>query len=248
MSKRRRNILAASVMGLALCVVGLVAVTRLLRPPTPRYEGRPMSYWLEGLESPDGSVNLRAQAVVTAVIVPALVEAMFHDTNDSGFRMSLVKVLNQLPGVDIEYRIAARRRVDAAEALGTLGPAARAAIPDLIKVVKGTDAPVRFAAAAALGGIRSEPGTVIPLLLSLLDDRQFDVPGGAMDGLGHFGPLAKAAVPKLIPLVKSPDKDTRHAAMAALEQIDPAAAAKAAADARAARGAARARRGAGAGP
>jgi HEAT repeat protein len=233
MSKRQNRILIALVIGLGICLGGIVALTRVLQEPSASYEGQPMSYWLERITSPEAAVSNRAFAVLNSAIIPRLVDTMFHDTNDSQLKIALINQLNGLPGVDIHFVAANRRRAEAAQGLGTLGPPAKAAIPDLTKVIQGKDTVVRPAATVALGQIHSEPETVIPLLMRLLADPQDGEPEAAMEGLGYFGSLAKAAVPKLIPLLKSPEKDTRHAAASALRQIDPEAAAKAAAAQRA---------------
>ena len=109
---------------------------------------------------------------------------MFHDTNDSSVRLSLIKGLNGLPGVQIYYAEANQRRSEAVGSLGDLGPAAKTALPDLIKAVKGNDAAIRGAAITSLGKIRSDPDTVIPLLIPYLDDDNFDV--AAANALAEF--------------------------------------------------------------
>jgi HEAT repeat protein len=150
---------------------------------------------------------------------------MFHDTNDSKLRLSVIETLNGLPGVQVYFTEADGRRFDAAGCLGKIGPAAKAAVPDLIKALKGKDAAIRVAAISALGKIRSEPETVVPLLIQYLDDENLDV--SAAKALGEFGSLAKPAIPKLLPLLRAKDDDDQAAATEALKKIDPVAAAQA---------------------
>jgi HEAT repeat protein len=225
---RRRTLVIASLIGLGICAGGLVVLVRALEPSVSYCEGQPVAYWLGQVNSPEVGVSNRACGVLNRAILPKLIDTMFHDTNDSQFKIALINHLNDLPGVDIHFEAASRRRVEAAQMLGTFGPPAKAAIPDLVKAIRGNDAPLRIHAAVALGQIHSEPETVIPLLIGLLDDPQDGEPEAAMQALGDFGSLAKAAVPRLVPLLKSREKDTRHAASAALRQIDPEAATKAA--------------------
>ncbi len=59
-------------------------------------------------------------------------------------------------------------RLIAAEALGRIGPSAKAAIPDLIAAVSGPDSRVRSEAARALGGIGPDAAAAIPELLRIL--------------------------------------------------------------------------------
>jgi HEAT repeat protein len=146
---------------------------------------------------------------------------MFHDTNDSSLRLGLIERLNGLPGVQILFVPADGRRGQAVESLAEMGPRAKAAIPDLIKAVKGNDSVVRGPAARALGQIHSEPDVIIPLLMDCLDSPLEGVPEGAAGGLGEFGPLAKVAIPKLIEMLKVREKDLHAAVQLALKKIDP---------------------------
>jgi HEAT repeat protein len=189
------------------------------------YAGNTIEYWNRQLYGHDAGASNAASAILNSQVIPQLVDAMVHDTNDSSARLWVIKTLNGLPGVDIQYEPADERRADAAGCLGDLGPAAKSALPDIIKALKGTDAAIRKAAISSLGKIRSEPETVIPLLITYLDDNALDAP--AADALAEFGSLAKSAVPKLLPLLLAGDDDDQAAAQEALLKIDPDAAAKA---------------------
>jgi HEAT repeat protein len=149
---------------------------------------------------------------------------MFHDTNDSQFRLSAVKALNSLPGIHVKFLDANGRRAQATYAIGEMGSAAISAIPNLVQALNGADDIVREPAVASLGKIRSDPDFVIPLLMNLLDDKKLN--DDAAIALGYFGSLSKVAIPKLLPMLHG-DKDDRHAAREALKMIDPVAAKKA---------------------
>jgi HEAT repeat protein len=187
------------------------------------YAGRDWRYWQEQLNSRDAGASNTAYAVVNDQIVPQLIDAMFHDTNDSEIRMRAIGVLNGIPGIQIAYIDALGRRCGAADGLGQLGPAAKAAVPSLIQALKGTDG-VHEAAIRALGNIHSSPEVVIPLLIPYLTNDGLN--DKAAIALGKYGSLAKEAFPKIVPLLKARDKDDRYAALVALKQIDPEAAAK----------------------
>ena len=102
-------------------------------------------------------------------------------------------------------------QVDAADALGELGPAAESAVPDLIRAIEEAAPEKRYQvtwrASVALG--RIAPGTksagdAIAALHGLLRIRpaeaNFQI--AAADALGDFGPAAESAVPDLIQIVK----------------------------------------------
>lgn len=198
----------------------VVWLLTLMLGNTPHYvyEGKSIRAWQAQLNSQNSGTSNNALVSVNSRVIPQLIDAMFHDTNDSRLRVTLVGALNQLPGVQIYFIDAGGRRMDAAQMIGELGPGATAAIPALIQAVKGTDAMVRGAALDALGQIHGEPDRVIPLLITYLDDENLN--DQAATALGNYGSLAKAAVPKIIPMLQAPDKDARVAAAAALKRID----------------------------
>ncbi|MGA2176824.1 MAG: hypothetical protein ABSH38_17755 [Verrucomicrobiota bacterium] len=189
------------------------------------YAGQPLSYWQQQLDGRDAGASNKAYAVVNAQIVPQLIDTVFHDTHDSKIRLGAIGVLNCLPGIQINYMEAFGRRSCAVGDLRELGPAARAAVPSLIQVLKGSDAGLHEAAIQALGSIHSDPDVVIPLLIPYLTNDDLD--DEAASALGNYGTLAKVAVPQIIPLLNAKDHDARAAAQVALKKIDSEAAAKA---------------------
>jgi HEAT repeat protein len=229
MLKRIKRILAGVAIGSGVFAGGLWILVHTLGYHDERYQGRPLSYWLNQAESQEGDVSSHAREVLASQVIPQLTATMFRDTNDSTLRLSLIQKLNDLPGVLIFFVRADGRRAEAVSSLGDIGPRAKAAIPDLITALKGNDNAVRGPAAKALGRIHCEPDKIVPLLIDCLDSPLDGLPAGAAEGLGEFGPLSKAAIPKLIELLKVPDKETRAAARSALKKIDPEADAKPAA-------------------
>ena len=226
MIKRLKRILIASAIGLVAFAAGIWVLVRMLDESLPRYQGKPLYHWVKQANSPDAAASHAAEVVINTTILPQLAETMFHDMNDSQLRLTLIEQLNTLPGVNIYRTTAYDRRAEAARLLGEIGPHAKAAIPDLIKVLNGKDPAPRATAALALGQIRAEPDTVIPFFMKLTEDPQDGVPEAAVAGLGQFDSLSKPAVPKLLKMVKGPDKDMQHAAGIALRQIAPEEAAK----------------------
>jgi hypothetical protein len=161
MIQRWKRILVASAIGLVVVAVGIWILAWGLDEGTPRYQGRPLSYWVQQAKSPDTAASRQAQVVLNASIIPQLTDTMFHDTNDSRLRLALIEQMNTLPGVNIRYATAYDRRGAAARQLGEAGPFAKAAIPDLIRVINGEDPAPRSRAALALGQINGEPDAII---------------------------------------------------------------------------------------
>src|SRR5581483_5167555 len=172
MLKRLKRLLIGAALGAGAVVAGIwfLSVT-LGNNQEVLYQGKSCSYWREQLNKHEPDASNQAKVILNARIIPQLTDKIFHDTNDSSFRMALVEKLNVLPGVFINYNSALSRRVSAANDLGEFGPAAKAAIPVLLEAVKGRDEGVRGPAAEALGKIHADPDVVIPVLIALLDDK-----------------------------------------------------------------------------
>jgi HEAT repeat protein len=189
------------------------------------YAGKSPYGWMQQLDSHDVGASNQAYEALNAQVIPRLVDQMFHDTNDSKLRLSLIEALNSIPGVQINFTESGGRRSLAANYLGSFGPPAKAAVPFLIRALKGSDVGLHEPAIKALGQIHSDPGVVIPLLIPYLTNDNLN--DEAASALGNYGSLAKEAFPEIVPLLNAKDRDARAAARVALKKIDPEAAAKA---------------------
>ncbi len=107
----------------------------------------------------------------------------------------------------------------AAEALGGIGPEAKAAVPALIEALKDPEGDVRREAAQTLGQIGPEAKAAVPALSEALKDTEWEVRSGAGRALGGIGPEAKAAIPALIEASKDEYGRDREAADEALWEI-----------------------------
>ncbi len=130
-------------------------------------------------------------------------------------------------------------RLTAMQCLQEIGPPANAAVPALVGCLKDTNIIVRQFATGALGSIHGGPEIVVPALIEILTEtnRTAASPGiaaeytylcgNAIYSLGKFGPEARSAVPVLLPLLNDQTASIRRLTTNALNQIDPAAAARA---------------------
>ncbi|MHB8524361.1 MAG: HEAT repeat domain-containing protein [Limisphaerales bacterium] len=118
---------------------------------------------------------------------------------------------------DIHFKAAAQ--------LSNLGPKAKAAIPDLVAVLKEQDPSSRAAkyyAAQALGRIGSEAkACVADLVTCLRKDPSAEVRAQAAQALGRLGQPARLAVPALIEALKSKHGLTRYYAIESIWKIAP---------------------------
>jgi HEAT repeat protein len=123
-------------------------------------------------------------------------------------------------------------RVQAANALGRIGPAAIAALPALREAMDGPDSQLRFHAAEALWRVAPDARTVVPLFAELLEDptiqlKNYDAnkAGKAEVArvLGEIGPAAAETAPALVKLLDHDDLATRVEAAHALVRLGRAA-------------------------
>jgi hypothetical protein len=225
MKKRFLRLATGLIIGLMVLALGVWILIKELAMRETFYHGRPGAYWAAQLSAPDAAASNEANTILNVEIIPNLTGVMFYDTNDSALRVGLVDALNGLPGVTIPFMRAEQRRKSAVFELGEYGPAARTAVPALLRALNGDDDAVREGAASSLGNIRSEPETVIPALTRCLYDDS--VNESAAYALGEFGPAAEAAVPQLVVMLHTGDGETQFAALQALKKIDAGAYARA---------------------
>jgi len=109
-------------------------------------------------------------------------------------------------------------RVEAAAALGKIGPAPAAA-PQLVKLMETDVAWVRIEAARALGKIGADPKNIQPALLKALVDEVGSVRLTAVQSLGDLGIKDPAVLEALTKAKAEKDPRIPKAAMAALNKL-----------------------------
>jgi HEAT repeat protein len=129
-------------------------------------------------------------------------------------------------------------RIAAIQALGSFGPEAAQAVPELIRALRDEDRRVRWFAAEALGLIGPDAESAVPALIEALRSDAVATGDAGDDGdavkdgpvrlmaafaLGKVGPAARAVVPELIAALSGPDSRVRGAAAQTLGQMGPAA-------------------------
>ncbi|HQU41957.1 MAG TPA: HEAT repeat domain-containing protein, partial [Pirellulales bacterium] len=117
-----------------------------------------------------------------------------------------------------------RVRNSAVYALGKIGPAAKAASPELRKLLAGDDDFARFGATWAL--VRIDPNdakmvaAAVPALVKGLSDERPLVRAESAATLGELGPAANSALPELKKAAEDPEQPVSDAARQAIERIN----------------------------
>ena len=225
--KRRTLIL---VVGGLVLVAGAFPVLRLSQRG-PLHNGKRAADWLDELSRTDGKSSEAKQAFheMGARAVPYLVIEL---TKKSELRNVYVAFKSKLPHplfvATPSWPLAQwnwQRRRCAATALGEIGPAAAAAIPDLIEAVnksepfesdRSTGASVvgaqwfpeaRIEAIHALWKIDPESAVVVSTVIGALHQKYFNKVGDhAIMVLADLGPKFKAEIPTVIQNLKLCDK------------------------------------------
>jgi HEAT repeat protein len=140
----------------------------------------------------------------------------------------LIEIYNHNPNVTV--------KLVALSSLGQIGPAAREAVPALIRIATQPTTNgfmVQYQACHTLVGIHADPELAVPALIKCLEDKESIVRATAAECLGYFGTNARPAVPALIQLAMASgrgayrDFDPKLSAQISLGKIDPDAAKKA---------------------
>ncbi len=111
-------------------------------------------------------------------------------------------------------------RVSAADALGGIGPGAKAAVPHLIEALKDENWNVRTTVAYALGRIGPDIKAAVPHLIEALKDEDRLVRVGVAEALVHIGSDARAeAINSLIEALKDENENVHQLAANDLGRI-----------------------------
>lgn len=179
---------------------------------------------------------VRALRDLGPAAVPALAERLRAKNADLGRVDEILRPLGSqgaaatsaLTRVVLDASSSLEDRLDAAQLLKGIGPAARDAIPQLIELFEhDEDIPLRAAALKALACMGEVPGGARERLLKCLldDEQQPELRVAAGTVLVRQRPLVPAVLPALIGLAhSSQDSDVSEAAAKALGQLGPDAA------------------------
>jgi HEAT repeat protein len=192
--KRRIPPIPAIVAALSAILISFCALAD--PAPTadePKIKGKLVSEWIAQLRGPNRGLQLRAARALSAATpeqVPYVVSKL-------------------IPILESERQ---NDRFVAAQTLGNYGPAARAAMPKLVPLLKGTQFERnRACAAKALGLILKDakPSEEVEKVTAALvakfnedKDQYVDVRREAVVALGMIGPAAKSCIPHLTPALR----------------------------------------------
>jgi HEAT repeat protein len=204
------------VVPILIFVAVLLLISQFSPSKEPRWQGKPLTEWLDELKQSSGEDTHRQVAEALRQMgtnsLPLLLD-MLH-TKDSWLKRK-VMVFNRKQSIfQIPVEPAEQRRGLAVEALTMLGPTGKPAIPALGEALNGNEPFIPAAYALAQIG----PEAVAPLAIAVTNqDRQVRIHGIAAMGL--LGSNGQAAVPFLLMRLNDSDKTVRTFAARSLGQI-----------------------------
>jgi HEAT repeat protein len=99
------------------------------------------------------------------------------------------------------------------------GPAAKRAIPSLLKATKNEDCGVRWTATSSLGLIAKGDKRVVSSLVDRLEDDNFNVRAAAATALSRVGPVARESLPALVRHLQDKSSDVRIGSLLAIDAL-----------------------------
>lgn len=197
------------------------------RPESPViYQGKDVWQWTVQLNSPSQPQRDEAAAALRQlgpVAVPELLKKLrAGESIPRKVRLWLASWLPARAGraltKDLQRISFVSIRSMAASGLRALGTNANAAVPALLKAMRGSDLQLTWDAATAVGAIGE---SAMPGLIPLLEDKNSRVRHAAAYALGEIGPPAAPAVPALIRRLGDEDPNVRASTLSTLGRIGP---------------------------
>jgi HEAT repeat protein len=162
LKKRPSRVSPKTVLVALLLLIGGISATTLYSRREPVYEGKPLSAWVREVGRPEGQRVIRTYATND---LPALIRIMTR--KESGFSKSFKALMRQQRFIRIDTFSAEAYSWNAGSAFMFLGTRAKAAIPQLARVLESEEPQsIKNNALRAILGIETE-AAILPLTKAL---------------------------------------------------------------------------------
>jgi hypothetical protein len=214
MRKRRYSVVIAAVLSVT------VICWHLLATREPKYEGKPLSFWLKGYDvqwgrSPVSKKTERAEELADKAIACAGTNAIptlmrMFEARDSALITRLVAASRRMHINVGEFPNAPTKHQRAASALMALGPRARSAVPYLIRIydrnVSESSRETILIALSSMGPTARQAG---PSLVRWLAHKTFSEPGMVLSTWEALDLPPEDAIPDLVGVLADTNPATR---------------------------------------
>jgi len=205
---RSRSVLLSVFIGLVICGI----VLWFLKPNEPRFDGKPLSYWLAALDTGkfdvvDFNPVLNPEAVnavqqIGKPAVPFLIDRIKSALAAERTFYRLQDWPTKLPFRLMEDRLDRRMTLGREGVFGfvILGTIAKDALPQLEAMIPGQEVQSR----AVLHAIASTGPTSLVVLSNALQNSDYWLPGHAASAVGLLGKEGVPLVPQLVSMLDDP--------------------------------------------
>lgn len=202
--RRAANRIALLKVGSAILLLGVTVfvLVALWKSAEPSYQGQSLSRWLEQYHSAlgTGTPSVEAEEAIRQIgtnALPTLIRMI--RARDSWLQETLMKWMSKQKFVKFGLTPASKLRFQAQAGYQVLGAAAKAQVPQLIKILTNDSiAQVRQCTASALGGIGEEAKSAAPALLVTAKDQDDQVRNSSLWALSRIHSDPKLVLPGLI--------------------------------------------------
>lgn len=223
---RRKRILLIATFALISCGLGLLLFLSH-EPPEPIYNGKPLSYWVQGYDKLLGSKITQSEAdhairQMGKNAVSRLLRLL--ETRDSKFKTRAVEMLQRQHWIRFSVKPADDKNFEALGAFKALGPSASNVVPRLVKIFRDDHGPFSQQAVPAILSYIGPPARqAIPALLTGISNTDWIVRYNCTIAMGSIQAEPEMAVPALIKLLDDRVPFVRREAVGALSKFGVAA-------------------------
>jgi hypothetical protein len=217
-----RRILLASLLGVA--VIGLLILLAHPNDTEPVYLGKPLGVWIADSHATNNPQSRDAAFVAVRAMgthaIPSLLRVL--RAQDSPFKLMLVALAQKQHIIPIHYSQPSLNYDLATVALFELGPKAKSAVPELLRIYEENPSPkIRYDIPGVLGSIGPDAKAAIPLLLRNAASTSPVVRDCAVEALGGIHAEPDLVVPVLVKALQDPAPTIQRKAIAALGKYGP---------------------------
>jgi len=181
------------------------------RHSEPVYEGKPLSFWLDGYRINNVLVFPKADEAVQQTgtnAIPTLLR--FLRARDSKWKIKLITLAQRYHVIKINFVEAESRNYAAMKGFRVLGADARDAVPALVKILEqNISEDSQYYTAVSLGSIGPSAKEATPGLLRIAADTKNRSRRPAAQALAKIQAEPELAVPVLIKLLQDPKPGVR---------------------------------------
>jgi HEAT repeat protein len=215
----KKRLLIFGGLCLIVLLIGILAWALLdTRGPEPSYQGKPLSYWLQGYDNSALMPAVSSQQATDALTaagpdaVPVLMRMLKR--KDSKLKAGLIYLARKQKFLSLRVREDQWDNFIATQAFAAMGPTGSNAVPQLIELFNTDPSPFRQQAVPEiLGYLGSTAKSAIPTLIHGTTHTNFIVRNNSVFALGQICECPDVVVPALAKCLQ--DSDSLVAAQAA---------------------------------